>query len=254
MTLLWPIFGRSAEFAHHHHERLVQQAVHFEIVEKRRDALVERRKQPGAKLLAVVGVGIPVVHVAHVGLDDRHAGLDQPARQQERLAEHVPAVAIAQARIFAVELERPLDAARGQHRERLVLNTREGPADSHVSRHRRPGGRSPRATPRRLPTFSAVKPDGKRQLIDPKARVVRVGLDVPGIELRTEHAGVLAGKAVAVVQVGRQMNAVRHTVGPRIRRSRGPTRSTASRPETPCDVEPGGKTLMPVSIMWVACS
>ena len=96
--------------------------------------------------------------------------------------------------------------------------------------------------------------DGKRQLIDPKARIVGVGLDVPGIELRTEHAGVLAGKAVSVVQVSRQMNAVGHAVGPRMDEVEARGDSTASRPETPCDVEPGGSTLMPVSIMCVACS
>ena len=139
--------GGSAEFADHHHEGFIEQAVGIEIVEKSGDALVKRRKESRAELPAVVGVGIPVIHVAHIGLDDRHTGLDEPSRQEERLAEHVASVAIAEARIFAVEVERSFDAARGQHRERFIVNAAEGPADSQVFEERRPGGRTPRAAP-----------------------------------------------------------------------------------------------------------
>ena len=48
---------------------------------------------------------VPVLHDAHVGLHDRDAGLHQPPRQQQRLAEGVPAVAVAHGRRLAVHLE-----------------------------------------------------------------------------------------------------------------------------------------------------
>ena len=113
----------------------------------------------------------------------------------------MPPVTIAQARIFTVELERPLDAARGQHRERFVLNTREGAADSHAFD---PGALAVDLLEQRFPVADLFggQADGERQLIDPKARIIGVGLDVPGIELHTKNAGVLAAKAVSVVQVG----------------------------------------------------
>src|SRR5271165_4249631 len=72
-------------------------------------------------------MSVPVVHVTHIRLDDRDASLNQPARQQERLAERVAAVAIAEPRILTIEVEGLLDAAGGQHRERLVLDVPEAP-------------------------------------------------------------------------------------------------------------------------------
>ena len=57
-----------------------------------------------------------VLHPAHVDLDDRHARLDQPPGQQERLAVHVPAVAVAQPGVFAVQVEGAGDLAREQER------------------------------------------------------------------------------------------------------------------------------------------
>ena len=53
------------------------------------------------------GLQVPVmVPAAEVDGDERRAGLDQPARQQRALAPVVAAVAVAQARVFAVDVER----------------------------------------------------------------------------------------------------------------------------------------------------
>ena len=79
--------------------------VRLQVVEQRGDALVERRQQVVLEAAEVVAVRVPVLHAAHVGLHDRHAGLDQPAGQQQRLTEGMPAVAVAHATRLAVQFE-----------------------------------------------------------------------------------------------------------------------------------------------------
>ena len=75
--------------------------------------------------------------------------------------------------------------------------------------------------------FLGGQTDGERQVVDPKSRTVGVLLDVPWVKLGPEHARVLAAKAVAVVQVGRQMDAAGNPVLARVnkvesRRKAGP--------------------------------
>ena len=128
--------GRAAELAGHDHQRLVEQAPGRQVVEQRRDAPVGRRQQPVLERLEVGRVRVPGLDPAHVHLDDRHAHLDQPAGQQQRLAVHVPAVAVAEPRVFLAQVEGPRDPAREQQRV--------GPVDlvgERVLRTRRPAGR-----------------------------------------------------------------------------------------------------------------
>ena len=58
---------------------------------------------------------------------DAHAGLDQPSCQEHALAVDVPAVAIAGARVFAVDADRASDRGRRQEVEGLGLESIEVP-------------------------------------------------------------------------------------------------------------------------------
>ena len=120
-------------------------------------------------------------------------------------------VAIAETRVFAIDLEGPLHPARGQHRERLVLNPREARSDPRRSIAR--GLAVDLGEQRPAPAdLLGGQTDGQRQVVDPKATLAGVLLDVPRIKLGPENAGVLAAKAVAVVQVGRQMDAAGNAI------------------------------------------
>ena len=69
-----------------------------------------------------------IQYLAHVDLDDRHPRLHQPAGQQQRLAEGVPSVAVADGYGFALQVEGLGDLARGEDGERLLLLIREAAA------------------------------------------------------------------------------------------------------------------------------
>ena len=77
----------------------------------------KRCPEPGE----VADVRVPGLDDPHRRLHDRNARLDQPPRDQERAAEEVPAVAVDQARVFALGVERPGHLAVAEHGERGVL-------------------------------------------------------------------------------------------------------------------------------------
>ena len=109
-----------------------QLGVFLAYVSDRGHALVDARHQRVLQRLEVVGVRVPA------RITDRHetdARLDQPAGQQQRLAEGVPPVAVAHLRRLALHLERPRHLARGQpHQERRRRATR--PPHGRPARHR----------------------------------------------------------------------------------------------------------------------
>ena len=115
------IRGRPAELAEHDHQRLVEQAAHLEVVEQGRDRLVQRRQQAVAEPGEVGDVGVPGLDDPHRRLHDRDARLDQPPGDQERAAEQVPAVAVDQAGVLALGVERPAHLAVAEHGQRGVL-------------------------------------------------------------------------------------------------------------------------------------
>ena len=75
----------AAELADHHHQRVVQHSAIGEIVKECRDARIDRWKEFSLHPLELVAVSVPVLNAAHVGLYDRHTGLDEPPRHQDRL-------------------------------------------------------------------------------------------------------------------------------------------------------------------------
>ena len=72
--------------------------------------------------------GIPGLHDPHRRLHDGHTDLDEPAGNQQCLAERVPAVSVDLARIFAIEIQRLANATVAEQGERSILLIGEGVA------------------------------------------------------------------------------------------------------------------------------
>ena len=114
---------RAAELANPDHERLVEQAAAVEVFQQGREALVGRRHQTILQMVEIFAVGVPEVLSVVVPVD-RHqpdARFDQAAAQQEALTMNVPAVAIAQLRVLAIDLERPSRLGGDEAVERFLL-------------------------------------------------------------------------------------------------------------------------------------
>ena len=81
----------AAEFADGHHQRLGQQATLVQILDQRGEADVELRAEHVLQAVGVLGVRVPhrvvdgrVARLARpIHVDQPHAGLDQPACQQD---------------------------------------------------------------------------------------------------------------------------------------------------------------------------
>ena len=156
-----------------------------------------------------------------------HAGLDQPPGQQQRLAERVPAVAVADGRRLAVEPERPGHPAGGEQLERPVAGARGTPGRrrrgsrllQQVAARRHAG----RVGARRQARTASMRKVGRVRVLRDEQRVVR----------RPEEPGVLARPGERPLdQRVRQRDARREPS----RRGRTvverPRRSTASRGAT----------------------
>ena len=153
-------------------------------------------------------MGVPGLDDPHRRLDDRHARLDQPPRQQQRPAEQVPAVAVDEARVFAVEVQRPAHLAR-----------------CRAWRGRRPAGRRTRrraagtaAWPQQVAAAVQalrVEPVGQGEAVVAGLGSVRVEAELPGVVPGAEEPGVLARPGErALDQAGRQGHAVGDAVAP----------------------------------------
>src|SRR4051812_20205342 len=60
-------------------------------------------------------VQVPLEELVVLDIDERDAGFDEPSGQQASLAEPRSPVAVAQPRIFAVDVEGPADRRPGDH-------------------------------------------------------------------------------------------------------------------------------------------
>ena len=185
--------------------------------------------------------------IAHVRLDDRHAGLDQPARQQERLAEHRPAVAVADSRVFAVQVEGASDLAREQERigqlplvgERVACEAT--PAAASEARR----GSNSRSKSRRCWSRSTLKPSGSVRLSTRKSGSLGSCRICQGSCFGTEESGVLAGpEERAFHEEGRQHHPARESVRPgsRVIEPRGVARIIVARGDL---VEDGARLRVP---------
>jgi hypothetical protein len=115
--------------ARHDQNPLVQPAV-VDVLDERRQRLVEERGPPAHPLGQVptrLGVGVVVpaevewlarLRGQRVDRHHRRAGLGQPAGEQAALAPQVPAVLVAQPVVFLRQVERPGHARPGQDLER----------------------------------------------------------------------------------------------------------------------------------------
>ena len=86
--------GRSAELAHHHHDRRIEHPAAVQIFDQGADGRVDQGKHP---LHAAFEAGMKVP-TAERERDEPNARLDQPAGEQCALAPLVPAVAVAEPR------------------------------------------------------------------------------------------------------------------------------------------------------------
>ena len=124
---------RPAELAGDHDEHAAVEAARVDVLDQGAHGLVE---VPAARLHRVEDVVVDrvVVPVADPAAEravqarrhEVHARLDQPPGQQAALAPGVAAVAVAEPRVFAVEVERPPCLRAGQQRVRLSLEGVEG--------------------------------------------------------------------------------------------------------------------------------
>ena len=112
---------RAAEIAHPDHQRAVQQAALGQVVEQCRVRLLHRRHETVLELLEVVLVRVPGDARAVDRGDEPHARLDQPPRQQVRLAPRVPAVALADLRRLLRQIECSPGCLRRHQRQCLRL-------------------------------------------------------------------------------------------------------------------------------------
>ena len=112
---------RASHFAGHHDERVVQHAPFVEIIEQSTHGLIGRRQQEILQVLKCVAVCIPRLVVAEVHLHHIYAGFDQLPRDQERPAERVAAVLVAQFLRLLVQVERLASIPRHDQTEGLAV-------------------------------------------------------------------------------------------------------------------------------------
>ena len=102
--------GRSAEFTHGDHQGFLEQATIAKIVDQGRERLVGRRNQivlePAEDVFVRVPVGRLAVMLAVVNRDEPNASLDQAPGQENALPELVPAVTVAEFRVFRAQVKR----------------------------------------------------------------------------------------------------------------------------------------------------
>ncbi len=172
-----------------HHQRLVEQAEPLEVVEQGRQAEVERRGQGVLDRREVAGVGVPL-ELAGPPVVDRHErdpGLDQPAGQQARLAERVPAVGLAHLGRLVADPERGLRGGRGEQVVRPV-------GELVAAADQRGRGDVAGETVERLdhppPPLEPVQGDavGRGQVADPEGFLVRVAPGGERVEGRRQVA------------------------------------------------------------------
>ena len=144
-----------------------------------------------------------VVPAAEVDGDERAPRLDQPAGQQAALAPAVPAVAVAQPRVFLADVERPPRRRPADELERLL-----GEAVHRLLRVGRLDGARHRVE---------VRSTGRGGLRAARAQAGRevqvVDLEVGGVGVAAGHERVVRGaEEVAAEVAGRQADAagVRH--------------------------------------------
>ena len=226
--------GRPAELAERDDQGRVEQAAGVEVLDQGRQAPVGDRQQVVAVLVEDLEVGVPVLPLLAevVDVDERDAGLDQPAGQQQVLAAHlagdsparrrcrppppeptrgrlvVVAVAVAESRILAVEFAGP----RGSPASRGA---------GTPSRRARPSRAASSSSPTPLPTSIASSRSRRRTrragarssgVVSSSARVGASGGvddDLERVVGRPEEAAALAGDVDDVAE-GERQGGVRH--------------------------------------------
>ncbi len=197
----------AAELAEHHHQRVVEHPAVGEVVEQRRDARIERRQQVLLHPLEDVAVRVPVLHAAHVRLHDRHAGLDQPPREQERLAERVPAVPVAH-RDRLLSMSNAFATLPEVSTESACCCWSVSFRVSALSASHFCCAFTASSSAMRSFSWSTSMPGRGAQVVDREVGRVRVARDLHEVVLRAEEAGVLAGpQERAFLKVRRQVDA-----------------------------------------------
>ena len=116
--------GAAPHFAHHDHQRRVEQSALVEILDERRIRHVENRQ-----VLVLEHAEVVFVHVVRVAVgaedfgvhaDERHARLDQPPGHEQARPAQVPAVAVAHFVRLVRQVEGLTRLARREHRKRLL--------------------------------------------------------------------------------------------------------------------------------------
>ena len=109
-----------AEFADADDQSGLKQTAILEVIDQGTEPIVQSR-QHRPQAWEVIDVGIPHLHVAHAGLNDRDLHLDQSPGQQQSLAVLVPPVAVSHLSAFGVDVQRRFELSGGEHREGGLL-------------------------------------------------------------------------------------------------------------------------------------
>ena len=167
-----------------------------------------------------------MVPAAEVDGDERRAGLDQPPGQQGALAPVVPAVAVAQARFFLVDVEGVARRRAGDELVRFAAGSGPSPpCRRRCCRGRGGPCRSGRAGVRRSSSRSSVRPGRQVQVVDAEVRAfgsppVWNGLCCDAEHVAAEIAGIQAD--AGGVGHGRRSRACRGWRGPTSRVTMAP--------------------------------
>ena len=148
-------------------------------------------------------MGVPLVHVPHVDLDDRHLRLHQPPRQEHRLSEHVAAVTIAGLVRFTCNVKRISQATIDEDVVSLLHPPRQVADLLTFSQCRalRVDALQQLLTIGQTPHTQS---GSKLQFIDTKVLAVGILDHVPRVVIGPQESGRLTTKSVPVVQVSWQ--------------------------------------------------
>ena len=130
---------RTPKFAHGDHQRRIQQPALVQVGEQGGQGLVQPGGMPILHDLevpvvmipaAVAGIFLRLDVIAPVDLNERNAALDQPSRQQTRLAETRSAIAVDGRRLLLADVEDLDGVRRREERERQGSGNRRSPSTS----------------------------------------------------------------------------------------------------------------------------
>ena len=151
---------RAAEFAHHQHDGRIEQAAIIEIFDQAADG----RVKPGQNRLHSPLEARMIIPAAEGQRHESHPRLDEPPRQQCTLAPLMPAIPIAQPRVFLADIERVAGRVAQNHAKGLLVEPVQIVECARGLEIDLGPGQKPPARSRRLSSRVRSTPEGSRRL------------------------------------------------------------------------------------------